>query len=416
MKSIRLLHVTDFHFGAEPSKYRNSTDPKDKTLPPNLVSKLNTKWTYEFFECVINWQRINNHTKFDSIVSTGDLGEKALSKNTEVGIEFLVTLCSNLHLTPDNLILCPGNHDLQRTKKNTEFDNYEKLLKSNGIRNYSCYDKIFKTEIKEIPIISINSCLGGTSKSEYSNKYKKIINKIPAKDRKGIVKEFEKLGQQYLNDFLDIPAIGKDQLRDMLEFIGNHESDSAIILMHHNPVPTNSIEIRPYSNLVDSGKILTSLLSTSKKSFILHGHTHFDYDILSYFPNGNGNYVSSIGCGALNDSPHSRANIYEFYYTKSNKHIITKVHRVTRSGGAGFTTNHSHSIFEKGFEKDEAKIWSSIINLKKSIVFKDLLKNLNEVDEDSLLMFILKQESIYLYINKNENDNFLEWIISKKNF
>lgn len=413
MKSIRLLHITDLHFGNKTTNYGTSVDVKDKSFPPKLLSKLNSDWTYDFYNSLLNWQRIY-HNKFDAIVCTGDLGEKGIPKNIESGVKFLDKLCTTLELNIDNLILCPGNHDLQRTKNNTEFENYEKILLKYGIKNYCCYDKIFKKELKKIPIISINSCLGGTAKSEYSKRYRKIISKILPKDKNAIIQEFEKIGQQYLNDFLDVPAIGKNQLEEIIECIATATSDSAIILMHHNPVPNNNIEIRPYSNLVDSGKLLTSLLNTNKKSFILHGHTHYIYDILSYFPSGSNNYISSIGCGALNGSPGTKANIYEFYYTNNNEHIITKVHRVERSGGAGFSTRRSHNVFEKGYEKNEHKIYKEIYKVNKKIVFKELLEKLAGIEEDSVLKVILKLESLYLEIEKSGTDSFNDWIINIK--
>ncbi|MCL3782697.1 hypothetical protein EMN47_20110 [Prolixibacteraceae bacterium JC049] len=415
MKSIRLLHVTDFHFGKE-SDYKNTADLKDGNVPKKLTNNLNSDWTEEFFNCVNEWSLAHN-TKIDSIICTGDIGDQGKQKNIELGALFLDKLCTRLELDKADLYLCPGNHDLERKKVRSEFKVYEDILNKYSINNYSSYDSSFTTTIKDIPLISLNSCLGGTAKSGFSVKFNKILENIPDVHRNEITEELEKLGQNYLSDFLDVPAIGNKQLENTLEYISKNNSDSAIILMHHNPVPNNSIEVRPYGSMVDSGKFITKVLNTKKKAFILHGHTHFDYDILSYFPNGDDNYVSAIGCGALNDTANGRANIYEFYYTNDNKHIITKVYRIQRIGSASFGIQHSHNIYDKGFTELDAPIMIEMFKVRSSVLFSDLLLNLKNkgVDEISLLKVILKQEYLLINIDKKNTDDYHKWCIIKKN-
>lgn len=415
MKSIRLLHITDFHFG-KGNVYEDTADIKDKSVSKSIISKINSNWTEEFYSSIENWSKINR-TKIDAIVCTGDIGDSGIPKNIELGVKFLEQLCQRLEIDKNQIYLCPGNHDLQRNNERTEFDVYERKLKAVSINNFSVYDNSFTATIKGIPLIALNSCLGGTSQSEFSIKFNKIIQNIPNEQRTEITDELNKLGQNYLLDFLDIPAIGNKQIKETLDFISQNDSDSAIILMHHNPVPNDSIEIRPYCNIVDSGKFLTELLNTKKKIFILHGHTHFNYDILSYFPNGDGNYISAIGCGALNDSANSKANIYEFYYQDDNSHIITKVHRIYRIGSASFGIKYSHNIFDKGISIDEAPIISKLLSLNDSIKFSDLAKDLKSINitEKLLLRTILKQESFLINIEKRDSDYFQNWVIIKKN-
>ncbi len=414
MKSIRLLHVTDFHFGKE-SDYKSTADLKDGSVPKKLTNNLNSGWTEEFFRCLNEWTS-THHIKIDSIVCTGDIGDRGIPKNIEMGASFLDLLCTRLELDKSHIYLCPGNHDLQREKTRTEFKTYEKKLKKYSINNYSSYDNIFAATIKDIPIVSLNSCLGGTSKSGFNVKFKKILENIDADEKSDITNELNKLGQEYLTDFLDIPAIGNKQLDETLSYIAQNASDSAILLMHHNPVPNNSVEIRPYSSMVDSGKFITKLLDSKKNTFILHGHTHFEYDILSYFPNGDDNYVSAIGCGALNDSASSRANVYEFYFTNDNKHIITKVYRIKRKGSAIFGVEHSHSIYDKGLSEFDLPILMALAAIRGSITFSELLDNLkdSDVDEISILRMILRYESKIVNLDKKNSDNYLDWNIIKK--
>ncbi len=416
MKSIRLLHVTDFHFGKE-SDYKDTADLKDSSVPKKLTKTLYSNWSEEFFRCLNLWTSAYN-TKIDSIVCTGDIGDRGVPDNVDIGASFLDKLSIRLEIDKTHLFLCPGNHDLQRNKTKTEFKVYEEKLKKYSINNYSCYDKVYCSTIKGIPIVSINSCLGGTSKSDFNVKFKNILKNISRDDKNAITDELENLSQEYLNDFLDVPAIGNKQLDACLNHIISQKSDSAIILMHHNPVPNNSIEIRPYSSMVDSGKFITKLLHSKKNSFILHGHTHFDYDILSYFPNGENNYVSAIGCGALNDSASSRANIYEFYFDNDDKHIITRVFRVKREGAAAFGVNYSHNVFDKGFSTDDATVLKVLVEQKNSLPFVNLLeklKNENVSDISLIISILLRYESIIINLDKKNSDDYNNWVIKKKN-
>jgi 3',5'-cyclic AMP phosphodiesterase CpdA len=421
MKSIRLLHITDLHFGAnEQVGYLNSVDNKDKTIDSSYAERLNTHWSLQFARCIKNWEDKSN-SKIDLVACTGDLGSYGKPESIEEGVAFLDTLCNNLYLSKDKFIICPGNHDLKRENKGYEFKDFEKYLVDKGFTNYSCYENITRLDIKGIPVIAINSCIGGSEVSNiFMDQYINNANHIKGTKKKKILEMLSKYGMDHLSDFLDIPSIGTKQKLEVLNIIRENNSDNAIILMHHNPLPNNSIELRPYSSVVDSGNIISELMDTEKKVFILHGHTHFDYNILAYFPTKNDNYLSSIGCGPLNGSQNSRANILEFYYTTNDRHIITKIHNIFKSGGAGYTDRYSHNIYDKSLSKVERMInVYTILDSKNSVSFTELkeqiLKQTQDVQDDDIVKILLKEELMSLKIDKNGTDNYINWLISKKN-
>jgi len=416
MKSIRLLHITDLHFGKEiKSDKEESVDKKDKAISPEFYNKINTHWTHDFIEAVKNWERIT-HTKINGIVFTGDLGIAGNSESIEKGVIFLNLLCQSLEIEKDNLILCPGNHDLQRDNIDTEFKIFEDHLRSNGYTNFSSYEKICKIKINNISIYSVNSCLGGVEQSLFIKKYKDIIKDLGSEEKDEFVTQLNNLKQDYLADYLDIPAIGTKQIDDLVATIGNSNSDSAIVLMHHNIMPNNSIEMRPYSNIIDGGKAITSLMNTRKKIFILHGHTHFEYNIVASFPEQKDNFVSTIGCGSLNEEEGTKSNILEFYFSENDKHLITKVHSLFKFGTTGYKNKFSYDIYEKTLSRGESKIkLLEVVEEHNILRFDELKQKTNSLNDDELLKVLLTNEHKTVSINKGSTDDYNNWIISKKN-
>lgn len=419
MKSIRLLHITDLHFrkkevkGHEDnSKNENSVDVKDKTIATSYISKINSSWTHEFIESVKLWERRNS--KIDAIVCTGDLGSSGNSESIETGVLFLNILCNQLEINKNNLIICPGNHDLDRKKIDNEFESFEKHLTKEGYSNYCSYENIKVIKIKDIPIISINTCLGGSVTSLFVKKYKEIIGKLKDKDKQKFKKELDQLQNDYLEDYLDIPSIGVKQIDELIRTIGESDSDSVIVLMHHNPIPNNSIELRPYCQIMDGGKAMTLMMNTGKKIFILHGHTHYNYNIVASFPEKSGNFISSLGCGFLNGNPGAQSNISEFYFTDNNKHLITKAYTLFKSGTAGYDNRFISNVYEKTLTLNQSKInFDSILEKCTEINFTDLKLQTDSPQDNDLLKVLLMNEGRLVKIDKKSSDDYNNWIISK---
>lgn len=419
MKTLRLLHITDLHYSNKKGNYYDTLDIKDKSTSDGLKRNANSLWSKEFIDSVTNW--LGKNKTIDAILCTGDIGEKGEEKNVELGVKLLEFICRKLSVSKENLILCPGNHDLKRTAtQGSEFTDYETKLEQYGFNNYSVYDNAKINRINDVPIISLNSCMGGTEQSNFIDKYKQIVKKIVEKNptfRDELENELHTLGQEHLIDFLDIPFVGIKQIVAMENAINDNDS-CAIVMMHHNPVLHNSKEVRPYSTLVDGGVILDKLMKKKKKIFIFHGHTHFDYDILSYYPHNRENncFVSTIGCRTLNDSAFSGANVYEFYLTDNNEHIVTNVFSIQKDSSSGFGDKFICKIGEESWCEDELRILMDIqknLNKSREISFLKLKSNFSEITDDNVfLRVILQNEWKYFAIDKSDND-YKNWIIRK---
>ena len=411
MKSLRLLHVTDLHrkvvTGVDPKDIL--VDLKDKAIPEKYNNIVTDYWERNCIKEILQWERL--HSKIDAIVCTGDLGNRGDIRTIEEGAAFLSLMCKELNIGKENMIVCPGNHDLERDKGDSAFDNFETALKNEGFKNF-CTNDIQVVKIKNVSIFAANSCLGGTAQSLFIEKYKETISKLSDAEKQKIESELNNLCQTYMIDFLDIPIIGNEQAEGLREKITSlDDNDSAIILMHHNPYPNKSIECRPYCNIIDAGKFLNILRGTNKNIFILHGHIHFEDSIITFSPKNKNNFISSLGNAALNNENGSMVSILEFFFTDSGSHILTKVHKIYKDG-SGFIRDKDYSICDHKLTSDQIKInYESQLRANNKLTFAQLSKKTKNPNDDDLLKVLLRDPSIDF--DRNTED-YKQWLISKR--
>ncbi|MDM8540654.1 SUMF1/EgtB/PvdO family nonheme iron enzyme [Desulfococcaceae bacterium HSG9] len=101
-KPINILHLSDLHFGFEPTSDPVSTAQAQRLNTLNaLIDALN---------------RLDSAWKPDMVAITGDIGWKGVQTDYDLAEEWLSKLLKTLNLTSDKLIMCAGNHDLDRNK------------------------------------------------------------------------------------------------------------------------------------------------------------------------------------------------------------------------------------------------------------------------------------------------------------
>lgn len=417
MEYFNLLHITDLHFGQD-CNYNNASDIKDKALSETIKNNFNDRWENIFFDSIYRWQEQNE--KIEYIAFTGDLAQSGniskedRCKRIELGLIFLKKLCSRLSLSLDRLIVSPGNHDLDRNNPIDQFEDLKQLCITHDIKNCST-DKVLTIEIMpNIKIFSINSCLGATEKvdsfnAEYYSEHLKDL-----RDKKDLKFEDIKDDKFLYQKDLDIPAIGDNQSRALLDQISNiKESDSCILLMHHNPIPTASIEIRPYANVIDGGRLLKELLETGKKVFILHGHTHFESALTSFLPDSNNsNYVATIGGAALNGSDRGKASILKFLFS-DNVHLKTDIYEVKRDSST-FNIRPKFQLYNQADKYDLDIAWNKLIASKK-YTLESLKSELGyHGSEEKLIRSIIFLTPNNMKIGYNNSDNYNNWSFYKQ--
>ncbi|MCK9211602.1 MAG: metallophosphoesterase, partial [Ignavibacteriaceae bacterium] len=97
---INVLHLSDIHFGYE-------TD-QDTTLIAQRENVLNA--------LIDRLKQIEPKWKPDIVVISGDIGWKGITENYKPAKEWISSLLQILNLSPKELLVCPGNHDINRDK------------------------------------------------------------------------------------------------------------------------------------------------------------------------------------------------------------------------------------------------------------------------------------------------------------
>lgn len=93
MDTLRWIHLSDIHFSGDESY-------AIKRMRDSLVEKL---------------KDISKGQKFDMVIITGDLSYQGGAYDVKLK-KFIESLENVLNISPDNLFIIPGNHDLKRTQ------------------------------------------------------------------------------------------------------------------------------------------------------------------------------------------------------------------------------------------------------------------------------------------------------------
>lgn len=101
--TVNILHLSDLHFGMEPTEKVSSTavDQRNLTLT-GLIKEL---------------KQVDPNWRPNVVAISGDIAWKARASDYQGAKNWLTNeLLPVLNLSPDKLIVCPGNHDIDRTK------------------------------------------------------------------------------------------------------------------------------------------------------------------------------------------------------------------------------------------------------------------------------------------------------------
>lgn len=148
-KDINILHLSDIHFGIEPTK--DGLIDSDKVAERQLVLR---KLICKLKDIKLQW-------KPNIIVVSGDIGWSGKSEDYKEAKVWLKETMRCLSITSTHLVICPGNHDLDRNEakfivkayNNEEADNY---LNSENISRFMTYFKNYEEFAKDIGIQPYN--------------------------------------------------------------------------------------------------------------------------------------------------------------------------------------------------------------------------------------------------------------------
>jgi len=246
-----ILHISDLHFGVNHG-FRNhlARATGARIAKERLADQL--------IEDLRSLLAANGDGKIALVLVTGDLtwsGDVHEFENTR---EFLETIRREFDLHNSQIVVVPGNHDIEWRDEKEDVNgdaemNYRKFIESfYGTRPVSSFLRIHRFQIaeKRVSIIGLNSC------------------RLESKANAGL------------------GFVGRPQLKEMSKFLFEHQSkterdDLRIALVHHHLLPVNYVENidwkdKSVSLMLDADDVLRSLISAGVR-LVLHGHQHQPY-------------------------------------------------------------------------------------------------------------------------------------------
>lgn len=316
-KGKYILHLSDIHFG-ENHGFKNPLGGKQ-----DLIAK------QELCDVILEDLRLQGISTADIaiIIISGDLTWRANPHEFSNALDFLQKLKNYFGLSNKQIIIVPGNHDIEWVDEKGNIDSNAELNYYNFYRSF--YNVIpdksfirigkFEVEGKVICFIGLNSCrLESISNAGFGYVGDEQLGKI----------------QQYLNANTDIDII--------------------CAVCHHHLLPVNYLEEittneKRISMILDAELVMRTLIA-NKVNVILHGHQHQPYysqirRIIPEYIDKTGKKINldgtlSIVGGGSCGVKQSKINVigrntYNLLYFSKNDELIIKT-RIKSGNGIGF--------------------------------------------------------------------------------
>ena len=243
-----LLHISDLHFCDPVAKghYWNTEATELAVAPHNRRGLLGS----------LLYDLRHEKVKPDIVVVSGDLLDRAHASGVPLAIAFLRGLADGLGLSPERIIIAPGNHDVLRE----------------GDERYSRYDEI-------------RSGLYGQTRPAFSSQtlpHQRIDHHVFELNQGygAEIVAFNSCEELDAAQQRDHGAVGIGQ-RDHAETILQRTDDKnyfRIAVMHHHLESPEGARRTDYSVMEDAGG-MRRWLARQKFSLALHGHQHVDWQV-----------------------------------------------------------------------------------------------------------------------------------------
>lgn len=408
MKLLRVLHISDLHRGSAGWNSESVGDYKDFSVSPAFASSLTKTMADDFIDAISQWR--DEHGTIDAIACTGDLGNCGAAIKIEEGASFIKMIQTALRIPDENVLICPGNHDVDREANDKEdaLKGFTNALSKNNFTDHRLSEE--PVVIGGFPIVVLNTCLGAGEHSLFIERYKQLVSTLSPEDRQRFNEETKNDNLDHLDDCLDIPAVTTLQRQRIQKAVRTQQTNFFIMLSHHSFVPSNSVEIRPYASIIDAGKTLYDLFSLKKNVIALHGHIHFSSAMMSYEPRLNPNlFFSSIGAGLFNGGLGSSVNILEFICSDDGEYVITIVYEYVKNI-SGFSLLRSYSIGNHN-RRDSLSSINNVFSSQPNdrIQIGELIRRSGERERD-VLVSILQHEDTFR-IDRNGSVDLSDWTV-----
>ncbi|MCC2643934.1 MAG: hypothetical protein K0S45_4347 [Nitrospira sp.] len=329
IKGSYAIHLSDLHFGPQ-HVFRNQ-----------LATNRNLHIAKEsLLEALLQDLEAIHISDSDValILVTGDLTWSGDPHEFANALDFFQSLCRKLGLHSSQLIIVPGNHDIEWVKGKGEIDDNAELNYFNfckefyGVTPEKSFLRIHRFVINgtKVSVVALNSC------------------RIESRENAGL------------------GFVGRDQLGECQRFLNNNRDDGEIrlALIHHHLLPVNYIEgmdweTKKVSLTLDADAVLRCLISARVRA-VMHGHQHQPFyssvrrmvpGFVDHFNAGQeflDGTIAVIGGGSIGaDRSHLNVigrNSYNIIDLREAHRLVSVRTRVQSSSGPGFSEYHAQPI------------------------------------------------------------------------
>lgn len=249
---IKILHLSDIHFGIEPTNDRlinNNQVAERELVLRGLKKKL---------------KELDKEWEPDSLIISGDIAWRGKKGDYELAKVWLEELLQSLNINPNRMIVCPGNHDLDREIAKSRnvprtSKDADQFLSNDDIDGYKDYFNEFENFANEMKVVPYQL---GSSKCFLSGI--RIIDKF----RFIILNSawFSRGKEDCGNLWIGLPLI---KLLDANDQITNDDDYINIGILHHPKECLAYDEIHTTSNRRNTYNYLAEMTH-----LILSGHVH----------------------------------------------------------------------------------------------------------------------------------------------
>ena len=291
MRNSAILFISDIHYSNDSSRSQFTGD--DST------------GYYQKLENYLVELEKNNNIKFKYLVVTGDIADAAKTAEYNGFFFFLKELCKKFNILPENVLLLPGNHDINRSK-------LEDYCDENQISDRDA-SKYFEIKLKNFMVFYKNFF---GRELEASNA---ILDYITIKEintsilgLNSLVKESH-LKSDHVG-FIDISKL-KQEIDDFL----SKELSNIYIATHHSFSTTRNRELATLNN----AEIVKETLNQYGINTYIYGHHHTSESKLEVIGDSGEIYryieVGSLGKILSNEKGESYVNRFSIAVCKENE-------------------------------------------------------------------------------------------------
>lgn len=278
---LKLIQIGDLHL-ATSAKLGRFVDDNDNSFPQHLRTSISASPLKTVFRKVYDALDGN----ISALLFMGDFSDRGNLEDYKSSARYVaeaLEIGSGRKYSKVRVGIVPGNHDINRSLAlepgaTQKFQPLNAALHSNRLPDLPIEHPIsfpIGTAPSQAYVHLLNSCWGCGEKEYIPERFRDAIFSALKASLEG--PDASKALSEYYDRQLDTPAFSASTVQELRDTIGHSsQSQLAIVVGHHNLLPQRLPRFSPYTELVNSGALRSTLLDCRRPILYLHGHIHDD--------------------------------------------------------------------------------------------------------------------------------------------